>query len=417
MKQFLTVFKFELLGYMKNKLFIGLTVAIVIIFAAILFFPRISAGLEESDISLPGSEEEAKVVSVLNQSELSTEMFTTSLGTALGEDYTIELAKSEKSIRDAVKSGDIETGIVIETPTSYKYIVETIGMYDNESAIVSRVLLNLHRYTFLQQVGLDESQIATAMDSNIDCETLVTGSDQTKSFLYTYAILMVLYMVLMLYGQFVSNSVAAEKSTRAMEVLITSAKPLNIMFGKILGSGVAGLAQLLVILLSAFGFYRINEAYIDNEIITALFDMPISAVVYTVVFFILGFFIYAFIYGAAGSLATRTEDLNTLTLPVNFLYIFTFMVAIIEMNSGSIDTGFMQVLSFLPTFAPFLMLVRVCMGSVAVWEIALSIGIQIISIIGLGFLCAKIYRAGVLMYGNTPKLKDIIKILREAKTL
>ena len=178
-----------------------------------------------------------------------------------------------------------------------------------------------------------------------------------------------------------------------------------------IGSGSAGLLQLVLILGTTVGCYQLNKNTLDNEMIVSLFGMPVSVAIYSIVFFILGYFIYAFMFGAAGSLASRAEDLGALVMPINVIFIFAFMVAIFTMTSGNVDGIFVTVCSFLPTFAPMLMLVRICMGTVAVWEIALSIAIQIATIILLGIGCAKVYRAGVLLYGNSPKFKDIWKIL------
>ena len=140
--------------------------------------------------------------------------------------------------------------------------------------------------------------------------------------------------------------------------------------------------------------------------------MPVSAALFALLFFILGYFMYAFMFGAAGSIASRSEDLGALTMPINIIFIAAFMVAIFGMTGNGVNETYFVVCSFLPTFAPLVMLVRICMGTVAVWEIVLSVLIQIFTIAGLGILCAKIYRAGVLLYGNTPKPGDLIKIIK-----
>ena len=178
----------------------------------------------------------------------------------------------------------------------------------------------------------------------------------------------------------------------------------------------AGLLQLVLILGTAVVGFRFNEKYIDNEMLKSLFGVPTSVAVYTVVFFILGYFIYAFMYGAAGSLVSRVEDLSTLIMPVTFLFMAAFLASVFGMTGGSVDGTLYTVLSFLPTFAPLVMLVRVCMGSVPTWQIAVSIAIQAVSVGVLGVLCARIYRAGVLLYGNKPKLEDVLKILKPVNT-
>ncbi|MBQ2092440.1 MAG: ABC transporter permease, partial [Clostridia bacterium] len=304
----------------------------------------------------------------------------------------------------------------IKAPLEYTYIVDTVGMYDADEQIINQAMITSYRYLAMAQSGMSEEDIAAVLGATVDSDVIVTGKDQTQSFLYTYIIIMILYMVLLLYGQFVASSVASEKSTRCMEVLITSSKPMNLMFGKVLGSGCAGLLQLVLILGTAVVGFRFNEKYIDNEMLKSLFGVPTSVAVYTVVFFILGYFIYAFMYGAAGSLVSRIEDLSTLIMPVTFLFMAAFFASIFGMTGGSVDGTLYTVLSFLPTFAPLVMLVRVCMGDVPTWQIAVSIAIQAVSVGVLGVLCARIYRAGVLLYGNKPKLEDILKILKPVNT-
>lgn len=421
MKQFFTVFKFELMGHLKNKVLIGLTIAIVVVFAVMLSYPRLTAYLDKSSIELPSfsDEEDISKVALKNNSEIPDEVLLGAFEGTFSDGYELSAVDgvSDKEIEAKVKSGDYDTAFIIESTRSYRYIVNTVGMYDVESAKASQLLLTLHRNMSMAGAGMSEEQILDVLDSNIDCETIVTGKDQTQSFGYTYAIVMILYMVLVYYGQFVANGVATEKSSRAMEVLITSAKPINLMFGKVLGAGCAGLVQVAIIIFSAFGFYKLNEDVVDNELLESLFGMPLEVALYSILFFVLGFFIYAFMYGAAGSLTTRIEDLGTISMPIMLVYIAAFMLAIFGMTGDMVDGTLFRVCSFLPTFAPMIMLVRICMGAVATWEIVLSIVIQVISIIASGFICAKIYRAGVLMYGNTPKIKDIFKVLKNAETM
>lgn len=412
MKQFFTIFKFELTGYLKNKLFIALTVIMVLGIAGLLSFPRLTAIMKDNNIELPSSEDEKTKICFCNSSELPTEVLKQAYTAAFSEDYEVSFKDTDKDLEASVKDGTFDSAVIIETPTSFKYVVDTVDMYNTEAQQVSLVLLNVHRYVLMSEKGMNEEEIAAVLDSNIDYDTVVTGKDQTESFLYTYAIIMILYMVLLIYGQFVSNGVAAEKSSRAMEVLITSAKSMNLMFGKVLGAGFAGLMQLVIILATAFGFYQLNEEYVDNEIISSIFNMPGSVFAWTVLFFILGYFMYAFMYGAAGSLATRTEDLNTLVMPITLLYMAAFMLCIFGMTSGGVDDLPFKICTYLPTFAPMIAFVRICMGDIKTYEIIISIVIQVLSIGALGVACAKIYRAGVMMYGNTPKPKDIIKILK-----
>ncbi|NLL62870.1 MAG: ABC transporter permease [Ruminococcaceae bacterium] len=417
-KQFFTVFKFELLGQLKNKRTIILTTIVVVAIALLLSFPRFSGLIDKIKKEDGTDKKEIQVIEVMYDEEDAQNIVALLQG-FLGEEYEVKISSSsKKALKEKVKGGKIHSALLITSPTTYEYIVDTVDMYSVEEKMINAALENNYRFSYLKSQGLSDEQVGKALLTEIIGETIVTGKDQASSFGYTYAVVLILYMVLLLYGQFVASNVASEKGTRAMETLITSAKPVNLMFGKILGTGSAGLIQLILILGSAIGFYQLNKEYATNEMIKSLFDMPISVAVYSVVFFILGYFIYAFMFGAAGSLTSRVEDLGSLIMPINFTFIACFMISIVAMTtSNGVNETYFIVCSFIPFFASMAMLVRVSMGIVAVWEIALSIGIQIVTIVVLGILCTKIYRAGVLLYGNTPKLKDIIRILRTSEAM
>ena len=136
--------------------------------------------------------------------------------------------------------------------------------------------------------------------------------------------------------------------------------------------------------------------------------------VYMLIFFVLGFLIYAFLFGAIGSTATKLEDINTSTMPLMFLFIIAFMVVMFSMTSGEIDNILMKVCSFIPFTSPMAMFTRIAMSTVPWYEITLSISILVGSVIGVGILSAKIYRVGVLLYGTTPKLGAIMKAVWRA---
>ena len=133
-----------------------------------------------------------------------------------------------------------------------------------------------------------------------------------------------------------------------MEVLITSAKPTSMMFGKVFASCIVGFTQLVLVFGSALLFYNINKAQLQNPIIASIFDMPISLFIYMLVFFVLGFLIYAFLYGAIGSTASKLEDISTMVLPVTFLFIIAFMVVLFSMIGGNVNSVLMKVFSYIP---------------------------------------------------------------------
>ena len=213
----------------------------------------------------------------------------------------------------------------------------------------------------------------------------------------------------------VATNVATEKSSRAMELLITSAKPASMMFGKVIASCLAGLIQLTAVFGSAFLFFNLNKSFwADNTIITSIFDMPLELLAYMLIFFVLGFFIYAFLFGAIGSTASKVEDINTSVMPLTILFVIAFIVVMSSMSSGSVDNTLMLICSYIPFTSPMAMFTRIAMSTVPFYQIALSIGVLVVSVFGIGIFSAKIYRVGVLLYGTTPKIGSILKALKKA---
>ena len=187
------------------------------------------------------------------------------------------------------------------------------------------------------------------------------------------------------------------------------------MFGKVIASCLAGLTQLVAVFGSAILFYSLNKNYWgDNQIIASIFDMPVELLGYMLIFFVLGFFIYAFLYGAIGSTASKLEDINTSVMPITMLFIVGFLVVMFSFAAGSVDNTLMKVCSFVPFTSSMAMFTRIAMSTVPWYEIVISIVILIGSVLGIGVLSAKIYRVGVLLYGTTPKLSSIIKAIRKA---
>lgn len=411
MKQFGKILKFELKSYLNNKTFVGVTLFLVALIAVVMFFPRIAAAIrteEESPENLP-------VLLVKAENAAQGEMVQEAFSAAFVE-YTVRLTDADvDTIKNQILSGDAEGAFVLTGPASYTYYVNNRTMYDANEAIAMEVLQRLHQMQAMLGSGMTPEQVGEVMNISIQGQTELLGKDQMQNFLYTYIMIMALYMVILLYGQMVAMNVATEKSSRAMEVLITSAKPANMMFGKVLASCAAGLVQLVAIFGSGLLLYNLNKAYWGgNEIVDSIFNIPPELLGYMLVFFLLGFLIYAFLYGAISSTVSKLEDINTAVQPVTYLFLAGFMVVVFSMSSGNVDNLLMKICSYIPFTSPMAMFTRLAMSAVAWYEVALSVGILVGTTVGIGILAAKIYRAGVLMYGNAPKIGTILKTVWRA---
>ncbi|MBE6804153.1 MAG: ABC transporter permease [Ruminococcaceae bacterium] len=411
MKQFFTVFKFEFINFIKNKIFVGLTLVLAIVIAIVAFFPRLANG---KDISLNFGDDTIPSLLIVNNS--GDETLTDALKSAL-VDYEITVEKYDlEKAKELVTNEEYKIAIVIDSPLKYNYVVDNLGLYDTTSYIIDEILLSSYKMNYLANAGLSNEEIDEFSSAFVTSESIIVGQDQTQSFFHAYLLMMVLYMAVLIYGQLVAQSVATEKSSRAMELLITSANPKSLIFGKVIGTGVAGLAQITVLLLWGVICIVINKEYLaDNEVMSMFMSISPSVIVYTVVFFVLGFGLYAFLNGAMGSMASKLEDVGTLTMPVMFTFIVSFVITIAFMSADNIDNPFINILSYIPFTAPMAMFARICMGTASHLEALASIVILIISIYGVGRLAVAIYRIGILMYGKPPKFNEIARALKKNK--
>ncbi len=408
MKQFWKIFKFEFLGYLRNKIFVGITVFFVIAISVAMFIPNLIA-LFSSDAPDAGVTEELPIMLIASETEGLADVIAPYFSDTFAE-YEVQISKEEiSSIKAKVENGEVECAFVFDSLSSYTYYVGNLSMYDMNAEIANSALQTAVRMDLMQQFGLTAEEAAAVLSATVESKTEALGKNQMDNFFYTYIMIFALYMVILLYGQMVATNVATEKSSRAMEVLVTSAKPTGMMFGKVLASCLAGFSQLVLIFGSAILFYNVNRKNLQNPIISSIFDIPIELFGFMIVFFILGFLIYAFLFGAIGSTASKLEDINTSVMPITFLFIIGFMVVMFSMSSGSLDNAAMKICSYVPFTSPMAMFTRIAMSTVAWYEIAISIAILIGSVIGIGVLSARIYRVGVLLYGTPPKFMKIMK--------
>ena len=413
MKQFSKILKFELKSYFKNKAFVGITIFLVLLIAVVMFFPRISALFKSDNTS--DVTDEMSIMFIKTEDSTQKDMLKTTFENAFSN-YDVRITDdSVEVIKDKITSGVAECAFVMTGATEYTYYVENLTMYDSNSVIADEVLQQVYQMNAMINGGMTADKAGEVMNIQINGNVESLGKDQMQNFFYTYIMIFALYMVILLYGQMVAMNVATEKSSRAMEVLITSAKPISMMFGKVIASCIAGLVQLGAIFGSALLFYNVNKSHWgDNMIIDSIFNIPPELFAFMLVFFLLGFLIFAFLFGAISSTVSKLEDINTAVQPVTFLFVIGFMVVMFSMSSGNVDSILMTVCSYIPFTSPMAMFTRIAMSTVPWYEIALSIAILIGSTIGIGILSAKIYRVGVLMYGTAPKIKNIIKSVWKA---
>lgn len=411
MRQFRTILGFELQNYFKNKIFVSVTIIIMLAVAGVMFYPRVASFFTQGNEA--GQGDRPIMLVATDSSELPTST-TEAVFRRSFPHYQIKVTTDRvEQVKEQVKSGKAKYALVL-SDTSYTYYVNGLVMADSNVATANSAVKDLYQLKMLRRHGLSAEQAGQVMTVQIKPNVQNLGKDQTKNFYSAFIMIYALYVAVMTYGQMVATNVASEKSSRAMELLTTSASPVAMMFGKIIASCLAGLTQLVGIFGSALLFYNLNRAsWQGNQMINSIFNIPPDLLLYMILFFLLGFFIYGMMFGAVGSLVSKPEDIGSVAMPIILVFVIGFAVVMSSIEDPNNAIG-MKICSFVPFTSSMAMFARIAMGSVSTGEIALSIAILVVSTVLIGILAAKIYRAGVLMYGTRPKLRTIWRSIRQA---
>ncbi len=413
MKQFFTIFKHELSQYFKNKIFVITTLILILAVSGFLFAPRIGEIINKSKNAESSEEKKSEVL--VKSDNANLEKLLPAIAASFPQQNVKITNDSVDEIKKQIKEQSVEFAFVLSSDLkSYTYLANVSALQDPNLNTMDNLLKTLYSHAYLKKHGLNDTQIAEVQNPNITHTIENISEDGTKNFWYAYVMVFVLYMVIMMFGQKVAMSVVTEKTSRAMEVLITSASPVALMFGKILASSVAGIFQIAAIFGSAFISYNINKSYFEtNAVINTLFNFPASLVGYLLIFFLLGFLIYSFLFGAMASTVSKIEDLSSVVMLIQIIFVAGFVVSTNAMTSGDVNSELMKGLSLFPLTSPMAMFTRIAMSEVPGLEILLSVAFLILATILIGYIAAKIYRVGVLMYGTKPTLGKIIKAIRE----
>jgi len=358
----------------RSKSFaIGIVISLVIfaIYAFIFQF----VGSQSSSSTLGVTSAAQPVVPALQQA-----------ATAVGRTLTI----SEVSAADGaaqVQAGDLDA-VLDRSPGWTLTGRDAVG--DELSSLVSTVVRQTTLDQALRSAGQDPATVTA--QGRVTVATLEPEDPERGQRLGLAIVTAVLlFMSLIGYGSAVAQGVVEEKSSRVVELLLSTIKPLHLLAGKVLGLGAVGLLQLLI--LGAIG--------VVVGSVTGLLTAPTAAagaLVAAVIWYLLGFFLYASVYAAAGSMVSRQEELQSLVAPIMFPLLLPFIFAV-SVLPGDPRNTLATVLSFVPFFAPTLMPTRQALGVAAWWEVLIAIVLTLAAIVGVVALAARVYRNSVLRTG------------------
>ncbi len=412
MSKFWTVLFHTYISRLKTKSFIISTIITVLFVLAFLNIDKIFALFDD---------DEMKQVAVIDETgelfdPVQEHIKQTSEGIELHE-FTQDEATAEKSVQDGEFDGllilsfndeQLPEGILkANTVTEERWI-----------GPIETTLQQVKVMIATTQLALSPEEVERIYDpvtfDRIALEEGAKTEEEVAQASFIVNILTVLiYAAVLIYGMMIVTDVAQEKSSRVMEILISSVSPVAQMFGKIFGIALLGITQIVIIFIASFLSIQ-STANVEGSVVNALElnQLPVATILFAVIFFLLGFLLYATLLAMLGSLVSRVEDANQVVTPVVMLIIAAFFMATFGMNAP--DSTFITVMSYVPFFTPMLMLMRIGMLTIPVWEIALSIGILVAAVVLFAIIGARIYRGGVLMYGKS-SLKDIKRALALTK--
>lgn len=417
MRKFGIVLKYELKEYFTSKGFMMLTFVIAFLGAVLLFLPRFIDMSDFTGVQVVGKEEEQEETSEGDVTKFAY-IDLTETG-VLQEELLQQMIpgidwhrmNSIEELKQGVEE-DYDAGFAVTGPTEYDYYVFNKSMTDSNTAMFDEIMKQMYRVNYCAANGLDLNEIAEMYNVPITVNEQILNKDSGSNYWYCYVLVIIVFMLIVYYGQMIAVSVTNEKSNRAIEVLVTSTTPNSLLFGKVIAGAIGGLFQMGFILGAVLISYSVNREQWGG-MLDMFLHIPAEVLLAFAFFGLGGYLFYAFLYGAMGALVSKTEDISKtisgLMLVIMVVYFFSLMQLM------NVDGPIIKVLSFLPISSYSTMFARIAMGTVAPWEIIISFLILAASIFGAGVLGAKIYRMGTLRYGNPISLTKALKDLKKSE--
>lgn len=375
-----------------------------------------------SIISLFNSDDSKKEVAIVDETNQFYELFSAQLKQA-DPDINVTKADDDKQAEKEVREEERDAVFILSGAEGEKLTgtLKAMDFSDSElAAKLEQAMQQTNMALKTEQLNLSQEELNSLFEpASIERvaleETAKSEEELNQARGLVYIILFVIYFSVLMYASMIATEVATEKSSRVMEILISSVSPVQQMFAKLFGVALVGVTQFLIFALIGYASISIgSDANLSP--FGSFFDfsnIQISTIIYAIVFFLLGYFLYATLAAFLGSIVSRIEDVQQTVAPMSFLVVAGFMIAIFGLSTP--DASFITITSYIPFFAPMIMFLRVGMLNVPFWEVAVSIGILLATIAALAVIGARVYKGGVLIYGKSSPLKDIRKALRLSK--
>jgi ABC-2 type transport system permease protein len=446
MNKFRAVVKREYVQRVRSRMFVIVTVAAPLMFALFTVVPVLISGLKAggptriavvdesgrmyarvSDSlgnaqSARDDDEDKVPEAVQGAMNQNSRARMEQMAKAAAQGYEVEEVKAEgrtlaevkAQLDERIKHDELEGYLilprnVLDDGEAEYYTRNVSDLYGKNQ--VKNALTRAVRDARLDARGLGP-EVMRAVNRPVNMKTAKAGgdgeADRGQGFFLVFGVGFVIYLTILMYGQVVLGAIIEEKETRIAEILFSSIRPFTLMAGKLVGVSLVALTQFAIWGLAFAGL----GAYVAASGAGVAFpQVPLGVYAYVVLFFLMGYFIYATLYALVGSMVTTSQEGGQLAMPIILLLVVGFYLAFPVMRSP--NSTFAVWVSLVPFFAPITMLIRIVSQEPPLWQVALSLGIGFATVALMLWLAGRVYRVGMLMYGKRATIPEVLKWVRQ----
>ncbi len=416
------VIRREYLEHVRTKAFWISTLLVPVFMTAMMVIPAwlASRGAGEFDIAvldLTGRYYERIESEVGGQLSGDREALTVRLSRVAPE---ADLEGQRERLKERVQSKEFDGVLVLPATLpdegQPEYVAPNVAAF-RLLATLERSVNDVVVADRLTGAGLDAERVGE-LTRPVGLMTLKLGAkgeeteDQGQTFLLSYFLMLIIFMSVFGYGVYVMRGVLEEKSSHIVEVVISTVRPFELMLGKILGIGAVGLTQMLLWSGLALAATAPGAALAVGLGAVEMPTIPLGLMVYFVIYFVLGFLLYGTFYAGVGAAFSTEQEAQNFQGVLMLFFMAPLLLMMLVLNDP--DGVASVVLSLIPIFTPTLMFLRMTLVKVPLAEVLASIVLLVLSIVASAWVVGKIYRVGILMHGSKPKLRDLLRWVREA---
>lgn len=340
--------------------------------------------------------------------------------------YELTAVNSEDEARTMIEDDDVDAAVLVRLENdelAFTILSESGDPQSTTSQMLIAASSSLAVSHQIEQSGLSESEVMEVFAPPVlqitpadpEANDGDEGVADLVNFVIAYAATIIIFIFVVMYGQWISQGVVEEKASRIMEIMVNAATPRDLLAGKVIGIMITAFMQFVPIVLTA-GIIASLQTQIGSLLGVSedqLFDVDLAAIAWSsmgwfLLYFLLGFLLFGALYAGVGSLVSRQEEVGTAVAPMTTIMMIGYFAALLSMNDP--DGTIARIAYLFPGTSVFVAMLRLVTGNPQPWEIAVSIIGLLIAIVLALMLAARLYRVGVLMYGQPPKFSQLFKL-------